>query len=88
MSKKTWIITGGVVVALIAATAIGRQLTGKTTTASKFPNHLILAFEKGYAAIPGAMAQPINSWGEFKKVLRQLKEDSVREKFETIITVC
>ncbi|SDB46118.1 L-cystine transport system substrate-binding protein [Streptococcus henryi] len=34
MSKKTWIITGGVVVALIAATAIGRQLTGKTTTAS------------------------------------------------------
>lgn len=63
----------------------GEPKSGKTTTASKFPNHLILAFEKGYAAIPGAMAQPINSWGEFKKVLRQLKEDSVREKFETII---
>ena len=58
---------------------------GKTTTATKFPNHLLLAFEKGYNAIPGAMAQPLNSWGEFRKVLRQLKEDEVKEKFETII---
>lgn len=63
----------------------GDPKSGKTTIASKFPNHLILAFEKGYAAIPGAMAQPINSWGDFKKVLRQLKEPSVQEKFETII---
>lgn len=31
------------------------------------------------------MAQPLNSWGEFRKVLRQLKEDEVKEKFETII---
>lgn len=45
----------------------------------------MLAFEKGYSAIPGAMAQPINSWGEFKKVLRQLKEPAAQEKFETII---
>ena len=59
--------------------------SGKTTTATKFPKHLLLAFEKGYNAIPGAMAQPLNSWGEFRKVLRQLKEDEVKEKFETII---
>lgn len=63
----------------------GDPKSGKTTTACKFPRHLLLAFEKGYNAIPGAMAQPINSWGEFKKVLRQLKEESVKEKFETII---
>ena len=63
----------------------GDPKTGKTTTATKFPKHLLLAFEKGYNAIPGAMAQPINSWGEFKKILRQLKEPAVREKFETII---
>lgn len=31
------------------------------------------------------MAQPINSWSEFKKALRQLKDDNVRAKFETII---
>lgn len=63
----------------------GEPKSGKTTTASKFPKHLILAFEKGYSAIPGAMAQPINSWSEFRKVLRQLKEPEVQEKFETII---
>ena len=63
----------------------GEPKSGKTTTATKFPNHLLLAFEKGYNAIPGAMAQPINSWSEFRKVLRQLKQDEVKAKFETII---
>ena len=63
----------------------GEPKSGKTTIATKFPNHFLLAFEKGYNAIPGAMAQPINSWGEFRKVLRQLKDPRAQEKFETII---
>ena len=63
----------------------GEAKSGKTTVATKFPKHLLLAFEKGYNAIPGAMAQPINSWGEFRKALRQLKNDDVRAAFETII---
>ena len=63
----------------------GEPKSGKTTTATKFPRHLLLAFEKGYNAIPGAMAQPINSWAEFKRVLRQLKDDKVKEMYETII---
>lgn len=63
----------------------GEPKSGKTTTAVKFPKHLLLAFEKGYNAIPGAMAQPINSWSEFKKVLRQLKDPEVHKQFETII---
>ena len=63
----------------------GEPKSGKTTIATKFPNHLLLAFEKGYNAIPGAMAQPVNSWGEFRKVLRQLKDPKVQAKFETII---
>lgn len=58
---------------------------GKTTTAVKFPKHFLLAFEKGYSAIPGAMAQPINSWSEFRQVLRQLKDDEAKARFETII---
>lgn len=58
---------------------------GKTTIATKFPDHLLLAFEKGYNAIPGAMAQPINSWAEFRKVLRQLKDEEIQKKFSTII---
>lgn len=63
----------------------GDPKSGKTTTATKFPKHFLLAFEKGYNAIPGAMAQPINSWSEFRKVLRQLKEPQAHEMFETII---
>lgn len=63
----------------------GEPKSGKTTTATKFPRHLLLAFEKGYNAIPGAMAQPINSWAEFRQVLRQLKKPETKEMFETII---
>ena len=63
----------------------GEPKSGKTTTATKFPRHLLFAFEKGYNAIPGAMAQPINSWAEFRKALRQLKDPKVKEQFETII---
>jgi len=63
----------------------GGWKTGKTTTAVKFPKHFLLAFEKGYSAIPGAMAQPINSWSEFRQVLRQLKDERAKEMFETII---
>lgn len=44
-----------------------------------------LYVEKGYNAIPGIMAQPINNWAEFKKVLRQLKDEKIKEKFSTII---
>ena len=63
----------------------GGWKTGKTTVASKFPKSLILAFEKGYNALPGVMAQPINSWSEFLKVCKQLQKEEVKEKFETII---
>ena len=57
---------------------------GKTTTAARFENNLLLAFEKGYNAIPGVMAQPINNWSEFRKVLKQLKDPKAKEKFYTI----
>ena len=63
----------------------GEPKSGKTTTASKFPKSLLLAFEKGYNAIPGIMAQPINKWSEFRQVLTQLKKEEVKQKFSTII---
>lgn len=63
----------------------GEPKSGKTTIATKFPRHLLLAFEKGYNAIPGAMAQPLNSWGEFRKILTQLKDPRVKAMYETII---
>lgn len=63
----------------------GDPKSGKTTISTKFPRHFLLAFEKGYNAIPGAMAQPINSWADFKSVLRQLKQPQAHDMFETII---
>ena len=63
----------------------GEPKSGKTTTASHFPKALLLAFEKGYNAIPGIMAQPINRWSDFRSVLRELKKEEVKQKFETII---
>ena len=58
---------------------------GKTTNASKFPNALLLAYEKGFSALPGVYAKPMNSWGDMIKVLRELKDPKVKEKFSTII---
>ena len=63
----------------------GTPKSGKTTIASKFPGALLLAFEKGYNALPGVFAQPINSWGEFKKLFTELKTPEVQEKFQTIV---
>lgn len=56
----------------------GGPKVGKTTLATRFDKHLLLAFEKGYSALPGVMAQPINSWAEFIKILTQLKLEANR----------
>ena len=63
----------------------GTPKSGKTTTASRFPGSLLLAFEKGYMAIPGIMAKPINTWGEFRKVLTELKDPEVQKVYQTIV---
>ena len=75
----------------------GPPKVGKTTIATRFPKHLLLGFEKGYSALPGIMALPINSWAEFIQVLNQLKADKKKadvarakgenyeQKFQTII---
>ena len=63
----------------------GAPKTGKTTIASKFPKSLLLAFETGYLAIPGVMAQPITKWSEFKQVLKQLDTPEAHEAYSNII---
>ncbi len=62
----------------------GEPKSGKTTAATKFPKTLLLAFEKGYATLAGVFAVPINTWSDFLKVLRQLKDQTVKDKFSTI----
>lgn len=63
----------------------GQPKTGKTTTAAQFPQALLCAFETGYLAIPGVMAQPVNKWSEFKQILKQLDSDEARKQFKNII---
>jgi hypothetical protein len=49
------------------------------------PGALLLAFERGYNALPGVVAQDITSWGEMKQVVRELKKKEVKEVFKSII---
>ena len=63
----------------------GPPKTGKTTLASQMPKPLLLAFEKGYNAIPGIMAQDVTTWGEMKQIYRELKKEEVKEAYKTIV---
>ena len=49
------------------------------------PGALLLAFERGYNAIPGIIAQDVNTWGEMKQIFRELKKPEVQEVYKTII---
>lgn len=46
---------------------------------------LLLAFEPGYHALPGVMAQDVTSWSEMKQVYRELKKPEVQNAYKTII---
>lgn len=63
----------------------GKEKSGKTTAAASFPKALLCAFERGYNGLGGVMAQDINSWSDFKAVLRQLEKPEAKELYQTII---
>lgn len=63
----------------------GEAKTGKTTMAAQMPGALLLAFEKGYNAIPGIVAQDITTWSEFKAVVRELKKPEVQNVYKSVI---
>ena len=63
----------------------GPAKCGKTTFGFKMPGALLLAFERGYNALPGVIAQDITTWGEMKQVMRELKKPEVKERFKSII---
>lgn len=58
---------------------------GKTTFGVATPKPLLLAFEKGYNALPGVIAQDVTSWGDVKQILRELKKPEVKALFQTIV---
>ena len=63
----------------------GTPKSGKTTLASQFPGALLFAFEKGYNTLPGVMAQPVNSWKEFRNFLIDLRDEDTKEMYQTIV---
>ena len=63
----------------------GAPKTGKTTLATQMGNSLLLAFEPGYHALPGVMAQDITSWSEMRQVYRELKKPEVQEVYKAVI---
>ena len=63
----------------------GPPKCGKTTFGSRMPGHLILAFERGYNALPGAMIQDVTTWGEMKQIVRELKKPEVKSVYQSII---
>lgn len=63
----------------------GQPKTGKTTLATQIGNSLLLAFEKGYNALPGVRAQDVNSWGEMKAIVRELKKPEVKQFYKAVI---
>lgn len=63
----------------------GQPKTGKTTTACRFPNSLLLGFEVGYSAIPNIRAVPVSRWSEFKQIIKQLKSDDAHAMYDNII---
>lgn len=59
--------------------------SGKTTFGSQMPKPLLIAFEKGYNALPGVIAQDVTTWGEMKQVLRQLDDPDVKSMFSSVV---
>lgn len=60
-------------------------LLGKSYLASQFPNALFIASEPTQRAIPGIFIQDVTTWGDFKKVVRYLKDDEVKKTFKTVV---
>ena len=63
----------------------GAYKTGKTTLATQMGDALLLAFEQGYNALPGVMAQPVQSWGEMRQIFRELKKDEVKARYKAVV---
>ena len=63
----------------------GPPKCGKTTFGVKMPGALLLAFERGYNALPGVIAQDITTWGEMKQVVRELKKPEVKAVYKSLI---
>lgn len=62
----------------------GSEKCGKTTFCSQLPDSLLIALEPGYNMLSGIQVKPCESWIEFKKIVRALKDEKLKEKFKFI----
>lgn len=65
----------------------GLPKTGKTSFAFNMwkDKCLILATERGYNYLDGAMALDITKFSDFPKILKQLRDTNVKEMFSTVV---
>lgn len=70
-------------------TITGGNNLGKTKQATRMEKPFYLGFEKGIRAISGVPFLPINSWGDFVRINRQLTNpktlDKAKETIQTVI---
>ena len=62
----------------------GAEKCGKTTFCAQLPNSLIIALEPGYNMISGAHVMPCETWAEFKKIVKALKDEKLKEKYKFV----
>lgn len=63
----------------------GEGKTGKTTLATQAGGALLLAFEKGYNALPGIYPVDITSWKDVRDIKKQLNTDAAKARYKSII---
>jgi hypothetical protein len=63
----------------------GAPKTGKTTLATQMGDAILLAFEQGYNALPGVIAQDILTWGDMRQTYNQLRKPEVKARFKAVI---
>lgn len=63
----------------------GEGKTGKTTLATQAGGALLLAFEKGYNALPGIYPVDITSWKDVRDIKKQLGTDAAKARYKSII---
>lgn len=62
----------------------GAPKVGKTTFACQLPKNLLIACERGYNALSGVKAVDVVKWTDFKKVIKQLAKDEVKQMYDSV----
>lgn len=63
----------------------GAYKTGKTTLATQMDGALLLAFERGYNALPGVRPIDVANWSEMRQIYRELKKPEVQNVYKAVV---